>query len=510
MKINFTVNFIKIYFWNFISIILNFAALFVVVPYISSNKELYGVYALCMSLNIFLSYADLGFIGAGKKFASEYFANNDLKKSIDTIGFSVFFLSIFLIFFIIGFAILGFSPELMFGEFINNNTYDVASSLFFILSFSTPIILFQQLVNSIFGIRLENYIPQKINILGSLIKIVSIFYFFNNTYDLVGYFIFFQFINFLAVIAQLFVINSKYKLNIINILSTIKFNKKIYDKVSKLAYSSLFITISWILYYELDNMVIGKILGPSELAIYAVGFTILGFYRSLIAIFYSPFVTRFNHFIGLNQMIEFDILYKDLVKFSVPIIIIPIMTLIIFAEPLVISWVGNSYADSIIIVKLLLFANIFSFISIPTSLILNSLLRLKELYIINTIIPIVFWIGILTTIEFFGVKSFALFKLISFMILAFFCSYIYIDYTKSSIASTVKNIVKSTISPSLLFVYFAGNYLLNNYPIYEKSSINLLKTSLIVIIVILLAFIIQILIDKDIKSKIFKLYNKEI
>ena len=97
MKINFTVNFIKIYFWNFISIILNFAALFVVVPYISSNKELYGVYALCMSLNIFLSYADLGFIGAGKKFASELYAINKIRESNNIIGFSLFFLSLFLI-----------------------------------------------------------------------------------------------------------------------------------------------------------------------------------------------------------------------------------------------------------------------------------------------------------------------------------------------------------------------------------------------------------------------------
>ena len=76
MKVNFTENFIKVYFWQIISIFLNFLALFIVVPSLSEDKEIYGIYTLCISFNIFLSYADLGFIGAGKKFAAEYYAKN--------------------------------------------------------------------------------------------------------------------------------------------------------------------------------------------------------------------------------------------------------------------------------------------------------------------------------------------------------------------------------------------------------------------------------------------------
>ena len=70
---------IKIYLWQFISLLFNFAAIFVVTPYLSSNHTLYGIYTLVVAANMFLSYADFGFLGAGMKFASECYAQKDLK-----------------------------------------------------------------------------------------------------------------------------------------------------------------------------------------------------------------------------------------------------------------------------------------------------------------------------------------------------------------------------------------------------------------------------------------------
>ena len=178
MKINFTNNFLKVYFWQIISLALNFSALFIVVPSISANKELYGIYTLVISFSIFLNYADLGFIGAGKKFAAEFYANGQLLQSNRAIGFSLYFLSFFIFLFLITFIVFGLNPDLIFKDITTPELRNISSSLFFILALSTPIILFQQLINSIFGIRIESFIAQRINILGSLIKIFSVFYFF--------------------------------------------------------------------------------------------------------------------------------------------------------------------------------------------------------------------------------------------------------------------------------------------------------------------------------------------
>ncbi len=64
-------NYIKIYFWQSLSFVLNFVALFIVTPLISNNSEVFGIYSVCVSFGIFLQYADLGFLNAGKKYASE-------------------------------------------------------------------------------------------------------------------------------------------------------------------------------------------------------------------------------------------------------------------------------------------------------------------------------------------------------------------------------------------------------------------------------------------------------
>ena len=71
---------------------------------------MYGVYTLCISVNIFLVYADLGFIGAGKKYAAEYFAKKETENERNLIGFSVFFLLIVLLVFSLIFLLLIFYP----------------------------------------------------------------------------------------------------------------------------------------------------------------------------------------------------------------------------------------------------------------------------------------------------------------------------------------------------------------------------------------------------------------
>ena len=92
-------NFLKIYFWQIVSIIFNFATVFVVTPFLSSNPAIFGIYSIVTAAYIFLSYADLGFLSAGMKYASECFARNERKEEIMIIGFAGFIFLIFVILF---------------------------------------------------------------------------------------------------------------------------------------------------------------------------------------------------------------------------------------------------------------------------------------------------------------------------------------------------------------------------------------------------------------------------
>ena len=98
MQRSFATNYLKIYLWQGISIILNLLAMFIVVPRLADNPTIYGIYVVCISANIFLTYADIGFASAGYKFASECFAKKNLEEEVKIVAFVAFILFVCLFF----------------------------------------------------------------------------------------------------------------------------------------------------------------------------------------------------------------------------------------------------------------------------------------------------------------------------------------------------------------------------------------------------------------------------
>ena len=87
-----------------------------------------GIYSVCISLSIFLNYADIGFISAANKYAGEAFAKNDLKLETTLHGFSAFVLFIFIIP-IFSFIILcSYNPNILIANIGDN--LDVASKFY--------------------------------------------------------------------------------------------------------------------------------------------------------------------------------------------------------------------------------------------------------------------------------------------------------------------------------------------------------------------------------------------
>ena len=90
---------------------------------------------------------------------------------------------------------------------------------------------------------------------------------------LVEYFLFIQIVDILTTVLLIVYIFQNYHYEKELLINSFHFDIAIWRLVRGLVGASIFTTISWILYYELDLIVLAKISSPEQLAIYSAAFT---------------------------------------------------------------------------------------------------------------------------------------------------------------------------------------------------------------------------------------------
>jgi len=463
---------IKIYFWQIISIIFNFATVFIVTPYLSLNPSLFGIYSIVMAAYIFLSYADFGFLSAGMKYASESFARNEREEEMKIIGFAGFIFLFFILLYAITMICISFNPRILVGSLLPGIEYKTAQQLLFILGIFSPTFILQRLLLIIFAVRLEDYLFQRILIISSSLKIASVFLFFKgDDYNIVGYFLCSQIIGVLAVVAGLLLAKRRLNYDLKFFFKSISFSSEMFKKTKGLAFSSIFLTICWIGYYELDPFVIGKIFGASKVSIYAIALTLMTYFRSLFGILFSPFTAKFNHYIANGESEKLSAVVQHLLIVTIPITLFPVISVFLTADSFIRSWVGDNYLEAISIAKLLVLSFIFSFITYPAGILMMASVRIKLIYISNGILPIIFWLGIFFTYQNWGIYSFGIFKLIAFTFSAIFLFINMHKILNLGICNTIRKVFLPLIMPILTII--GCYFFLKQFLPYEKGKANL-------------------------------------
>ena len=410
--INYRRKYINIYIWQILSIMSGFVSLFIVTPYISSNKILFGIYSLCISFTVYFSYADLGVSSAMAKYAAEYYISGNKRDEVKLVGFSMFIMLLTFSVVSLGLMLMALFPRLIIPELeYGSDSFVVARSLLLILALSSPIIILQRVLNSIFAIRVEDYKYQRFALIGNIIRILSVLYFFgNNRYEIVEYYFFCQIVNVILVLACFLYAKYVYDYSIRELISSFRFDKAIFDKIKKLCGVSFVGFLSTILFFELDQIAISQLLGIEAVAIYAIAMSIFSVVRMYNSIIFAPYSSRFNHFIGLHDTLGLVGFMNKLTYMTFPVVVIPIIVLSLLANPFVISWVGWQYQESSILVSFIICNFIVNFMSMPISSFLVATEKLQIMLYHSLIIPIAYWGGIIFTYHKWGVLSFAVFK----------------------------------------------------------------------------------------------------
>ena len=366
MQASYTKNYIQTYIWKALSFVVGFLSLFVVVPFLSSNKELYGLYTFCASFQLYLTYADIGFLSAGQKYAAECFAKEDRAGETKIFGFVGFILLCLIIPFSIFLCFAAFNPGIVITDLSLENV-PIFRLIFLIIAIVSPIqVLLQRVSQSVLTIRIKEYVSSRIDIVGSLVKIGSVLFFFTGgRYMICEYFLFINCVTIVCCLITIGIIKRTEDYHFRDIIKSIRWSKPIFDQIKYLAFSSLGTTVAWLLYYELDLIYIGKLFSITDVAYYSVCFTLLNFIRNISNIIYGPYSQRFNHFVALNDESSITRMLYAIVKNTYPLYVFGCCLLSSISFYFIMLWVGKEYMPSVPILSVLAFFFIFYSISQP-------------------------------------------------------------------------------------------------------------------------------------------------
>lgn len=508
MKKSYTFNYIKMYITEGLSILLGIISLFVVVPYISGNKEIYGVYSLCVSTMVFLSYADLGFLGAAMKFAAEFFQVGDKKKEIEVLSFGGFILFVIASIISLGYLVLSFRPELLINGILHSPYYDTSRYLFIIMALLSPFIGLQRLTQCIYCIRVENYIYQSINIVGSIIRILSVFYFFTNgRYQIVEYFLFIQIVPILCSIVSILIAKSKYDYKISKVIKSFRWNKECFQITKGLAMSSFYMTLSWILYYEIDQIIISKVFGPMQVALYAIAFSLLNYIRMFLGGLFTPFTPRFAHFKAEGDMDGLRKFYITTIHITFPIVAIPIIVSALLSKQFIIAWSGLSYIEAMPLAILFIILNIMASFNYVGSSIITVFEKTKTLKTLAILLPIIYWIGIAIMPHNWGIISFGLMKNIVFLIVIATYTYGSIKILNVNFRELVIKLIRYNTLP-IIIVCSISIIIYQNIEFTNKGFHSLFVICGIILSICVVGYAITFFINKEVNNYVKHLIGK--
>lgn len=345
----------NIYFFRLLSLVVGFGSMLVVIPYITSDAEMYAIYAVISSLSLFLSYGDLGFLSACQKFCTEAVARDSISEEAKYIGFTIkVLLSVFAIFSLV-MLFFAANPSVIFSDLSYVN-YKFASNMFVVVAVFMPIqIILQRIIFIVLASRLKDYLFTRIDTLFNVAKIVlAPMFLIGENFLLLEYFAFTILISFCSCFIGILIIVKQINFPIKQIIKNFRFDKEVFHKMKGLAGSMMLSTLCFVLYYEMDLIVAVTFFAIEEVALYALAFTLINFLRALWVLVFAPLLVIMNSKYGLGDLKGVVNFASKICIFMIPIFILGPLLLLKHSDQIVFYWVGNDYQPSAEIINILL------------------------------------------------------------------------------------------------------------------------------------------------------------
>ena len=503
-------NILKIYLYRMLGIIVGFGSMLFVLPWITSSQDEYAIYALSISLCLFLTYGDLGFLAAGQKYCSEAVGRDSIPEELTYLGFIIaLLLSIFSLF-SIGMLLLAKNPSIIFSS-IDNSLSILASKMFITIAILMPIqVIFQRVIYLILSSRLKDYLFSRIDTLFNLFKIIMLpFFITNNGFLLFEYFLVSILISCFSCIIGFYIINRYANFPIFKVFRYIRFSSDVYHKIKLLAFSTTFSTIFFILYYEFDLIIAAKFFSIEDVAQYALAFTFLNFLRSLWVMGFSPFLPLMNLKYGAGKIKEArDISYK-LLEITLPLFIILALLLSKNIEIILLYWLGNDFEASGRLISILLFGIALAGFTNIGAHYATTFQKYRAIALLGIAPFVVYFLSFIYLVNYFpeqGIENLAYAKAGGGITASVFCAILLI-YERILDLKIIFRAIFFFILGLFASIYMTSLFDLD-YSNIQPNKLMLIYVLLAIGIVIFINYVISLIIFSSSRKILFQLFSK--
>lgn len=341
---------------NYFSIILTFAIGLVYTPFLirSLGQSDYGLYAFAFAIAGYLSVLDLGVGNSIVRYISSNSVTGDKEKEKKLIGF---FLKMFSYIALLT-LIIGMLVVLNINKIVSNSfsleQVNTLKWMILILTFNFAIGFFFNTFAAVIQ-AYEKYLFLKVlNIIRTLaVPIISVIALFNNQ-NLVVLTCIILIVNLGVCISYFFYYKKVLKLELSFRNLDINLKKEI------LSYSIIIfiVAVADKLYWQTDQILLGILKSPEDVAVYAVAIQFINIFLSLSLAISNVFLPKITKIVSEENysIINLNELYIKISKYQAFVICLAFSGFIILGRDFIILWVGEEYELAYILVVILMAA----------------------------------------------------------------------------------------------------------------------------------------------------------
>lgn len=506
---NSTSQILKIYFYRVLSMLVGFGSMLIVLPLLASDLNKYAIYTITMSLCIFLTYGDFGFLAACQKYCAEAVGRNSVSDESKYLGFTVSMIMVVFSVFALIMALASRYPEIFIPGLDKENSR-LASQMFLATGLMMPIqVIGQRVIFLILSARLKDYLFSRVDMLVNLLKIViAPLFLLESEFLLLEYFIVTILLSMSSCLIGFFIIRKSKIFPLFEIYKNLGWSGEIFLEIRHLAFTTMFSTICWIMYYELDLLIAAQFFSIKEVAFYALAFTFLNFLRSLWVMGFAPFLPLMNIRFGTGDISGCKNISSSLILFTNPLFIIVALFLGKHMEQIIIYWVGLDFIQSAEIVgSLVCGIALVGFTNVAAHYM--TTFKLYRTIIIFGFFPIILYYGSFGLLIYFspglGILNLAYAKAFSGIVVSLMSIYLLVSHDVIAPGSVARVIFFSALG--LIALFFMPSFFsfdaVNQEP--NVNALILLLASLGVAIISV--FVASMMIFKPSRSLLIQLLN---